>query len=153
MTVPPPVVMVVCSPNVLPSKRGFHPGRRGNSSQLFTSFPSSHESWREGTWKHFPHVFRSTCCLCGLCECVCARVHLCVLQPPRRPMYLQKFRSVCRAAGPHGSSETDRISISLAVGLYSSVGKSVCECMSVCVRGGLLAVTISTCSTVHRVFC
>ena len=31
-----------------------------------------------------------------------------------------------RAVGPHGLSETDRISISLAGGLYSSMGKSVC---------------------------
>lgn len=38
LTVPPPVVMVVCPPNVLPTKRGFHPGRRGKSSQLFFFF-------------------------------------------------------------------------------------------------------------------
>ena len=40
--------------------------------------------------------------------------------------YCQKFHS-----GPHCLSETDRISISLAVGLYSSMGKSVCVCVCV----------------------
>lgn len=38
LTALPPVVMVVCSSNVLPSKRGFHLGRRGKSSQLFFFF-------------------------------------------------------------------------------------------------------------------
>lgn len=46
-------------------------------------------------------------------------------------------------SGPHGLSETDRISISLASGFYSSRGKSMCVC--VFVRGGLFVVTISTC--------
>ncbi len=38
-----------------------------------------------------------------------------------------------QAVGPHGLLETDRISISLAGGLYSSMGKSVCVCVCVCV--------------------
>lgn len=53
LTVPPPVVMVVCSPNVLPSRRCFHPGRRGNSSWLFASFPSSYEGRRDGSVEAF----------------------------------------------------------------------------------------------------
>lgn len=66
MTVPPPVVMVVCSPNVLPSKRGFHPGRRGNSSWLFTSFPLHlRERQRDLGGFFSPRVFRFTCCLGG----------------------------------------------------------------------------------------
>ncbi len=34
-----------------------------------------------------------------------------------------------QAVGPHGLSEADSISISLTVGLYSSVGESVCVCV------------------------
>ena len=41
------------------------------------------------------------------------------------PTCLQTFQSV-GLCGPHGSSETDGISISLAGGLYSSVGGNLC---------------------------
>ncbi len=90
LTVPPPVVMVVCPPNVLPSKRGFHPGRRGNSSRLFTLL-SLHlrRVGEKGLWKSFSRLFRlMRCCMfvdaVCVCECVAAS----------RLMYLQTFHSV-----------------------------------------------------------
>lgn len=130
MTVPPPVVMVVCSPNVLPSKRGFHPGRRGNSSRLFNSLHLI-RTVEKGAWKYFPHVFGFMCCLCGLprdrvfvnepCVPVCV--------PASMQADVSSEVSEHRAVGPHGLSEADRISISLAEGLYSCERKSVCVCV------------------------
>lgn len=92
-TVSPPVVMVVCSPNVLPSKRGFHPGRRGNSSQLFTSFPSSYKG-KQSISPMYLDLGAAFVVLYMLVYQWMQCVYLCVLQLPCELMYLQTFHSV-----------------------------------------------------------
>lgn len=82
MAVPPPVVMVVCPPNVLPTKGGFHPGRRGKSSQLFcsTSFSPSYEGWKQGACLGVevrcvvPYMFVHVRMECAAFVCVCVGV-------------------------------------------------------------------------------
>lgn len=95
-------MILVCSPNVLPSKRDFHPGRRGNS---FGFLPPSLHLITAGE-KEVVFSLR----LKHYCVFVNACVYLCVSEV-----------SDSRAVGPHGLSETDRISMSLAAGLYSSI--------------------------------
>lgn len=67
-------------------------------------------------------------------------VYLCVTVSMQADVFFKGFS--VSGCGPHGLSETDRISISLAVGLYSSMGTSVCMCVY---AWGSFCVTISTC--------
>lgn len=74
----------------------------------------------------------SSCMRIYVLLCICgSRVYVSVCVKASMQADVSLEVSARQAVGPHGLSETDRISISLAVGLYSSMGKSVCMCVCV----------------------